>query len=132
MRQRRLVTLYRPPSCLGQGVYTLLTVGHAPRAAAGMEVPKYKTPVRSTDPNRPRKKQDRFNGLSPEELSKLTLPDHLAPGLDIVFVSAATTVTPGGWVDGRPRIGRGMRRERKSGRGTGLPGRIGWVCGRVC
>ncbi|XP_037070955.1 G/T mismatch-specific thymine DNA glycosylase-like, partial [Pollicipes pollicipes] len=55
-------------------------------AAAGMEVPKYKTPVRSTDPNRPRKKQDRFNGLTPEELSKLTLPDHLAPGLDIVFI----------------------------------------------
>ncbi|XP_043210277.1 basic proline-rich protein-like isoform X2 [Amphibalanus amphitrite] len=55
-------------------------------AAAGMEVPKYKTPVRSSDPNKPRKKHDRFNGLTEEQLSQLTLPDHLAPGLDIVFI----------------------------------------------
>ena len=55
-----------------------------------MEVPKYKTPVRNSDPNKPRKKHDRFNGLTEEQLSQLTLPDHLAPGLDIVFVSTYT------------------------------------------
>ena len=54
-----------------------------------MEVPKYKTPVRNSDPNKPRKKHDRFNGLTEEQLSQLTLPDHLAPGLDIVFVSGS-------------------------------------------
>lgn len=55
-------------------------------AAAGMEVPKYKSPVRCSDPERPRKKRDRFNGLSDEELFKLTLPDYLTTDLDIVFI----------------------------------------------
>lgn len=34
-----------------------------------------------------RKKHDRFNGMSEEEVSKRTLPDHLALNLDIVIVS---------------------------------------------
>ncbi|CAG7835408.1 unnamed protein product [Allacma fusca] len=33
-----------------------------------------------------RKRHDRFNGLSEEEVSRRTLPDHLAPNLDIVIV----------------------------------------------
>uniref|UniRef100_A0A0K8TIY5 G/T mismatch-specific thymine DNA glycosylase n=1 Tax=Lygus hesperus TaxID=30085 RepID=A0A0K8TIY5_LYGHE len=33
-----------------------------------------------------RKKHDRFNGMSEEEVSQRTLPDHLAPDLDIVIV----------------------------------------------
>lgn len=34
-----------------------------------------------------RKKHDRFNGMSEDEVSKRTLPDHLATNLDIVIVS---------------------------------------------
>lgn len=34
-----------------------------------------------------RKKHDRFNGMPEEEVSKRTLPDHLAPNLDIIIVS---------------------------------------------
>lgn len=34
-----------------------------------------------------RKKHDRFNGMSEDEVSKRTLPDHLAQNLDIVIVS---------------------------------------------
>lgn len=34
-----------------------------------------------------RKRQDRFNGLSEEEVAQRTLPDHLAPNLDIIIVS---------------------------------------------
>jgi len=34
-----------------------------------------------------RKKHDRFNGMSEEEVSKRTLPDHLTNNLDIVIVS---------------------------------------------
>lgn len=34
-----------------------------------------------------RKKHDRFNGTPEEEVSKRTLPDHLAPNLDIIIVS---------------------------------------------
>ena len=34
-----------------------------------------------------RKKHDRFNGMSEEEVSKRTLPDHLASNLDIIIVS---------------------------------------------
>lgn len=33
-----------------------------------------------------RKKHDRFNGMPEEEVSKRTLPDHLAPNLDIIIV----------------------------------------------
>jgi len=36
-----------------------------------------------------RKKHDRFNGMPEEEVSKRTLPDHLALNLDIVIVSMA-------------------------------------------
>jgi hypothetical protein len=36
-----------------------------------------------------RKKHDRFNGMPEEEVSKRTLPDHLALNLDIVIVSTA-------------------------------------------
>lgn len=38
-------------------------------------------------PTKERKKHDRFNGLSEEEVSKRTLPDHLASNLDIIIVS---------------------------------------------
>lgn len=38
-------------------------------------------------PAKERKKHDRFNGLSEEEVSKRTLPDHLANNLDIIIVS---------------------------------------------
>lgn len=34
-----------------------------------------------------RKKHDRFNGMPEEEVSRRTLPDHLATNLDIVIVS---------------------------------------------
>jgi len=34
-----------------------------------------------------RKKRDRFNGMTEEEVLKKTLPDHLIPGLDIIIVS---------------------------------------------
>lgn len=34
-----------------------------------------------------RKKHDRFNGMPEEEVSKRTLPDHLATNLDIIIVS---------------------------------------------
>lgn len=38
-------------------------------------------------PPKERKKHDRFNGMSEEEVSKRTLPDHLANNLDIIIVS---------------------------------------------
>lgn len=48
----------------------------------------------TTEPNilakpmpKERKKHDRFNGMSEEEVSKRTLPDHLANNLDIIIVS---------------------------------------------
>lgn len=34
-----------------------------------------------------RKKHDRFNGMTEEEVTKRTLPDHLAENLDIIIVS---------------------------------------------
>ncbi|XP_017791436.1 PREDICTED: G/T mismatch-specific thymine DNA glycosylase-like [Habropoda laboriosa] len=45
---------------------------------------KKKTPVEKVD--RPRKKIDRFDGLTEEEVQKYTLPDYLEMNLDIVFV----------------------------------------------
>lgn len=38
-------------------------------------------------PVKERKKHDRFNGMPEEEVTKRTLPDHLAGNLDIVIVS---------------------------------------------
>ena len=38
-------------------------------------------------PAKPRKRIDRFDGISEDELSKKILPDHLGPNLDIVIVS---------------------------------------------
>lgn len=38
-------------------------------------------------PVKPRKRIDRFDGISEDELSKKVLPDHLGPNLDIVIVS---------------------------------------------
>jgi hypothetical protein len=38
-------------------------------------------------PPKERKKWDRFNGMSVDEVKQRTLPDHLAPNLDIVIVS---------------------------------------------
>lgn len=38
-------------------------------------------------PVKERKKHDRFNGMSEEEVSRRTLPDHLAENLDIIIVS---------------------------------------------
>ena len=35
---------------------------------------------------KPRKKWDRFNGMSVEDVKQRTLPDHLAPNLDIIIV----------------------------------------------
>lgn len=34
-----------------------------------------------------RKRHDRFNGLSEEEVAQKTLPDHITPNLDILMVS---------------------------------------------
>jgi len=33
-----------------------------------------------------KKKRDRFNGMTEEEVLQRTLPDHLVPGLDIIIV----------------------------------------------
>lgn len=38
-------------------------------------------------PVKERKKHDRFNGMSEEEVARRTLPDHLAENLDIIIVS---------------------------------------------
>lgn len=38
-------------------------------------------------PIKQRKKVDRFDGISEDEVAKRTLPDHLGPNLDIVIVS---------------------------------------------
>lgn len=54
-----------------------MAVGDAERALA---IPK---PVITKE----RKKHDRFNGMSEEEVSKRTIPDHLATNLDIIIVS---------------------------------------------
>lgn len=42
-------------------------------------------------PVKERKKHDRFNGMSEEEVSRRTLPDHLAENLDIIIVSTIAT-----------------------------------------
>ena len=39
-----------------------------------------------------RKKHDRFNGMTEEEVQKRTLPDHLTPNLDIIIVSTQENV----------------------------------------
>ena len=39
-----------------------------------------------TDSMPTKKKRDRFNGMSEEEVLKRTLPDHLCPNLDIIIV----------------------------------------------
>lgn len=49
-------------------------------------VPKDKL-LNSPKAYKERKKHDRFNGMSEEEVSKRTLPDHLTNNLDIVIVS---------------------------------------------
>lgn len=41
----------------------------------------------STKTVKERKKHDKFNGMSEDEVSKRTLPDHLANNLDIIIVS---------------------------------------------
>lgn len=40
----------------------------------------------STMDAKERKRHDRFNGLSEEEVSRKTLPDHITPNLDILMV----------------------------------------------
>ncbi|KYM93881.1 G/T mismatch-specific thymine DNA glycosylase [Cyphomyrmex costatus] len=45
-----------------------------------------KRPLTKEDLERPKKKIDRFNGLSEEEVQKYTLQDYLEMNLDIVFV----------------------------------------------
>lgn len=40
-----------------------------------------------------RKKHDRFNGLTDEEVSKRTLPDYLTENLDIIIVSVTFIVS---------------------------------------
>ena len=48
----------------------------------------YPSPGRALPiPPKERKKWDRFNGMSVDEVKLRTLPDHLAPNLDIVIVS---------------------------------------------
>lgn len=42
-------------------------------------------------PVKERKKHDRFNGMSEEEVARRTLPDHLAENLDIIIVSMIDT-----------------------------------------
>lgn len=42
-------------------------------------------------PVKERKKHDRFNGMSEEEVARRTLPDHLAENLDIIIVSMIGT-----------------------------------------
>lgn len=44
-------------------------------------------------PVKERKKHDRFNGMSEEEVSRRTLPDHLAENLDIIIVSTIESST---------------------------------------
>lgn len=44
-------------------------------------------------PVKERKKHDRFNGMSEEEVARRTLPDHLAENLDIIIVSMIDTHT---------------------------------------
>lgn len=44
-------------------------------------------------PVKERKKHDRFNGMSEEEVSRRTLPDHLAENLDIIIVSMINVVS---------------------------------------
>ncbi|CAH0697661.1 unnamed protein product [Spodoptera exigua] len=50
------------------------------KAEAGMEGALVPRPVKE------RKKHDRFNGMSEEEVSRRTLPDHLAENLDIIII----------------------------------------------
>lgn len=38
-------------------------------------------------PSKQKKKPDRFNGISEEEVAMKTLPDHLGPNMDILIVS---------------------------------------------
>lgn len=44
-------------------------------------------------PVKERKKHDRFNGMSEEEVARRTLPDHLAENLDIIIVSMIATLS---------------------------------------
>ena len=45
-------------------------------------------------PKKPKTLGDKFGGMSEEEVCKLLLPDHLRPGLDIVFVSGGLVPIP--------------------------------------
>lgn len=45
-----------------------------------------------TDTFKVRKKRDRFDGIPESEIEKRSLPDHLAPNLDILIVSKCTFV----------------------------------------
>lgn len=40
-----------------------------------------------------KRKIDRFNGMPEEEVIQMTLPDRLAPNLDILIVSTVTLLT---------------------------------------
>ena len=43
---------------------------------------------------RPLEQVSKFGGMTEEEVCKMLLPDHLKPGLDIVFVSIALCFIP--------------------------------------
>lgn len=58
------------------------------KAEPGMEGALVPRPVKE------RKKHDRFNGMSEEEVSRRTLPDHLAENLDIIIVSMIAVYIP--------------------------------------
>jgi len=55
-------------------------------------VPAASTPaVESNGSNGARKKRDRFNGMSEDDVLKLTIPDQMCHNLDILIVSFITS-----------------------------------------
>ena len=59
-------------------------------ARAGSKRPADQEPGKGTKKKpKPLEQVSKFGGMSEEEVCKMLLPDHLKPGLDIVFVSIA-------------------------------------------
>ena len=57
------------------------------------KAPKTDKQGKITDTMKPKKKIDRFNGMSEEEVAKKTLPDHIKENLDVLIVCLGNVIS---------------------------------------
>ena len=57
-----------------------------PKKSQAKITDNFKKAKKTKEPTKPKRVNNRFNGMSEEEIAKKGLPDYLKPGLDIVFI----------------------------------------------